>query len=206
MRRQPGARAAASIVASSSARPCRRWATARNPTSPTEATSVSNRSSQCRSTIGVVAALRRQHAAETTEGEVEVARSAHVLERLGVGQRAVVLAGDGPHEGAGAEPEREVVDLDLLDRRHRLVDVAELAVGQRQQDVRLVRVDAGLAVALDDLLGQGQHPFAVAEVHGHARGGLQRHPELSEGLAEGDRLLHPPLGIGLLAESRRALG
>ena len=40
------------------------------------------------------------------------------------------------------------------------------------------------------------------EVHRHAGGGLQRHRQLTEAVAERHRLLQPALGVGLLAERR----
>ena len=171
-----------------------------NTTSPTDDASVLSWSSQ-RSPAGLVAGPEAgQHAGQPAEREVEVAGPAGPLDGLGVGQGRVGVTGDGPHQRPGGPPEREVGDVDPLDRRDGLVDVAELAVGQRRQHDGLVLQRARRPVALDDLLGQVERLLAATEVHGHAGRALQRQAELAERLAQGDRLLGAALGVGLLAQ------
>ena len=198
-----GRAAAASIVASSPGgrAGAGRWRGTRRRRRRTPASS--KRSSQRRLAVDRRRPRsRRQHAAEPAEGEVEVARAARRSStRLGVGERRRRVAGDGPHERPRAEPEREVVDVDLLDRRHRLVDVADLAAAPapaartpRRCSCPSSRLRSMTCSASVSACSPSPRCIATPAAACSAM------PELAERLAEGDRLLDAALGVGLLAE------
>ena len=200
MRRQPDA----SGLASSSSPTGRSWSScdmATNTTSPTDDASVPSCSSQRRAGLVVAEATARQHAGQPRQGEVEVAGAARAPRPPRRPRAPRRSRRRRPARGPAApSPNGKSSTATCSMAASASSNATDLAQGQGEQHERLALLRAGALVALDDLLGERERLLARPEVHRHAGGALQRHAELAELLAEGDRLLDAALGVGLLAE------
>ena len=149
----------------------------------------------------VAGAVAGQHAGQPGRGRGRSSwRRASPRPASASAARPLDVAGDGPHEGPGGQPEREVVDVDLLDGGHRLVDVAELALGQRQQHdasscvVPVSRLRSMTCSASVSACSPAPRCIATPAAPCSAR------PSSPNCLPSDDRLLDAALGVGLLAE------